>query len=135
MTYKELAKLTGLTVHALRLVVSSLKLTGSIDVSNERPATLKAIKAPPMPGQTLIIREPMPALELDSAIMEAMHRQIDSKQTAFNDELITAVILRARANTAEKNQRLLVFLVNIAEVIRMRIATDELSIDDLNGDK
>lgn len=132
-TYAELVKLTGLSRPTIRLAMNHLSISGSVAFSHSKPVTITAIESPPLPGQTLIIREPMPALEIDSKIVDTISKDIEAGRTDFNDELLVALFTRIKQNNAEKNHKLMVFLINASEAIRNHLATDELSIEDLDG--
>lgn len=132
LSYHDLAKLTGYSVPTVKLAISTLNRSGSISTSYSRPVVFKAIETPPLPGQTIIIREPVPPIELDSAMIDQITKQIESSKTDFNDELLTILFHRARVSPPDKITNLIKFLVNYTEVLRSRVSGNELNPADFD---
>lgn len=132
LNYADLAKLTGYSIPTVKLAISALNRQGSISVSYSKPVVFKAVETPPLVGQTIIVREPVPPVELDSAMISQIGKQIDSTKTDFNDELLTVLFNRARTATPDKLNNLMVFLVNFTEVIRTRLSLNELDPADFD---
>jgi hypothetical protein len=130
-SYVELAKLTGYSISALKQIMADLSHRGAVSRSITRPVVFKAIENPPSFGQTLIIREPAPLIELDLKKMAVISDYLDSDKS-HPDELINSLFNRIKESTPEKNQIMMEFLVNLTEVIRQRLeSTKELVNDDI----
>lgn len=132
-TYEELTKLTGYSIATVKNVISVLNHRGNIAQSHTRPTVLRAVTTPPQPGQTLIIREPVPPLELNPKMIVNIQSAIAGPAKTENDELLTVLFDRARRSSPEKLHNLMTFLVNFTEVLRIQMDTHELTADDLNG--
>ena len=132
-TYIELSKLTGYAIPTVKLAISNLSHSGAVVATHSKPVSFRAIEMPPRAGQTLVIKEPVPPIELDSRMIAQIIAQSESSKP-LADEMLVVLFDRLKSNTHEKNHALLVFLVNFTEVIRQRLENGkELSIDDFEG--
>lgn len=133
-TFVELSVLTRLSIPTVRQAVSVLRHSGRITQAHSRPVVFKAVQSAPKAGQTLIVREPMPPIEINPQLVATITDAVKLGQKS-GDEMADLVVGRIAANSHEKNKALLVFLVNAAEVIRVRLENDsELSVDDVMGE-
>lgn len=118
VTYTDLAKLTGLSVSSVRLAVSNLITQNRAIVLRGRPVMIKALKNQVPVGQTLIIREPAPPLEIDQSMIEKIKVAMTRDES---DPMLSVLFERMNGNEPDRLSNLLAVLVNCSEVIRQKL--------------
>jgi len=131
-TYEDLMRATGYSRATIKNAISYLKMQGSISMSMTKPTQYTAIETPPMPGQTLIVREALPPAELDSKIIESMNKAIDDPEVKVGDPVTAELFNRIRTADSQKLNSMLIVLVNLSEIIRERLTSDELDLSDID---
>lgn len=129
-TYAELVIATKLSLPTIKNAISVLKMNGSVVPSFTKPVTFKAIETPPMPGQTLIVREALPPAELDSKMIEGLQKTIS--EGSNKDPILGPLFEKINEASPEQLNKYLVLFVNITQVIRERLTSGELDLTDID---
>lgn len=133
-TAEELKIIMGLSLPSIRQAVSSAIMMGSlIKVPGTYPARYRALSDVPQVGQTLIIREPAPAMEINKETMNGIRKLISEQPAEPVEGKISEILAQFyKTATPDKRSFLKDFLINFAEVIKSDLeATKQLDPSDI----
>lgn len=131
-TAEELRIILGLSLPSVRQALSNAILLGSVvKVPGSYPAKFRAIKEIPTMGQTLIIKEPAPAMEINGEFMNNIRNLINQDQ--FDDKKPSGFLAKFyKTAPPETRSGLKDLLINFAEVIKQDLeATKQLDPSDI----
>lgn len=131
-TAEELKIILGLSLPSIRQAVSTGIMLGSlIKVPGSYPAKYRALSDIPQAGQTLIIREPAPAMEINKETMNGI-RQLIQKEEFDETKISDQVAKFYKTAPPDKRSFLKDFLINFAEVIKADLeASKQLDPSDI----
>jgi hypothetical protein len=102
-----------------------------IKVPGSYPAKYRALSDIPQAGQTLIIREPAPAMEINKETMNGI-RQLIQKEEFDETKISDQVAKFYKTAPPDKRSFLKDFLINFAEVIKADLeASKQLDPSDI----
>jgi hypothetical protein len=138
----QLRTITDYSIPTIRQAISVAQMQGHVvKIPGGYPAKFKAITEIPTAGQTLIIKEAIPPLEISRDVMSGIRNLIMAtrKKTLSKEErnkLPEMLAIVYLASPPEDRSKLKDFLINFAEVIRVDLeGNKELDPSDIKVKK
>lgn len=126
-TIEALRRLSGYSQPTIRQAISGAILQGTVyKVAGSYPAKFRAIVNPPERGQVIVIKEPIPALELNESTQAIIRKVLNKRTEELNPQhVVHHLALYYMDADVAKRINLKELLVNFAEIIKQDLENNK----------